>query len=388
MNHAPDDRPAPAATDRGTVPSPRRSPHTPPGPRRIPAPRPGDGRSARGRRLPALASLVLITVLCLAGLLYLALQMALPVRAFLPEALLAAALGIVTLAFGFWVLRRIRPVREPDADASVVAVAWGLFAATGAGVVANGGLGAVWAKGLGLDLAGVWGAALTAPLNEEVLKLAGIVLVAVAFPTSVRGPVDGFAIGSLVGLGFEVTENFIYSMNAVLMAGGTGGLAPVVQTAVIRVGLTGPGSHWAMSAVAGTAVGLLAAVGWRPRTRRAVCAALLVALAMALHWLLDAPLFSGVLGVLAKVAVIFATTMAVYLTVRRAYRRRVRDALGSEAEELGMRRSAAVALATRHGRRRELQRVAQPEQPAVWDRQDRMVRAAEDRAALYAGHAV
>jgi len=325
-----------------------------------------------------------MTVLCLAGLLYLVWRFALPVRVFLPEALLGLVLGAATLVFGFWVLRRIRPVREPDADASLVAVAWGLFAATGAGVVANAGLGSVWAKGLGLDLAGDWGAALTAPLNEELLKLAGIVLVAVAFPSAVRGPVDGFAIGSLVGLGFEVTENFVYAINAVLMAGGTGGLVPVVQATVLRVGLTGLGSHWALSAVAGTAVGLLAAVAWRPRPRRAVGAALLVVLAMALHWLLDAPVLGGLPGILFTVAGIFATTMAVYFTVRHTYRRRVRAALAAEAEELGMRRSAAVALATRHGRRRALLRVAQPERTTVAARQDQMVETAEDRAARYA----
>jgi len=384
MSPESDDPRIPATTDRGAVPSPRPSPQDPPGPRRVPPPRRGGGLRTREQRLPALVSLVLITVLCLAGLLHLVLQLALPARVFFPEALLSVILGAATLVLGFWVLRRIRPVREPDADASLVAVAWGLFVATSAGVIANAGLGSVWAKGLGLDLAGVWGAALTAPLNEELLKLAGIVLVAVAFPSAVRGPVDGFAIGSLVGLGFEVTENFIYSINMVLMAGGTGGLVPVVQTTVLRVGLTGLGSHWALSAVAGTAVGLLAAVAWRPRARRAVGAALLVALSMVLHWFLDAPVFSDVLGILFKVAVIFATTMAVYFTARHAYRRRVRKALAAEAEGLGVRRSAASALATRHGRRRELRRVALPERPAVAARQDQMVEIAEDRAVRYA----
>lgn len=377
MNPEPDERPA--ATDRGSVPSPRSARQDESGPRHA-SERPPEGGRARGQRLPALAALVLIGVLCAVGLGYLALRFTGLVRVFFSEAALAVFLGLVTLAFGFWVLRRIRPVRDPALGASVAAVAWGLTAATAGGVVANAGLGSIWAKSLGLPFSEVWGAALTAPLNEELLKLAGIVLVAVAFPAAVRGPVDGFVIGSLVGLGFEVTENFVYSMNAIVQAGGTGGLTPVVQTTVVRLVLTGLGSHWAMSAVAGTAVGLLAAVAWRPGRRRAMAAALLVVLAMALHWLLDSPLFDGIGGVVFKVAVVFLTTMAVYFTVRQAYRHRVRAALASEGGALGMRRSAATALANRHGRVRELRHVADPERPAVERRQEQMLAIAEDRA--------
>ncbi|NYH54541.1 RsiW-degrading membrane proteinase PrsW (M82 family) [Nocardiopsis arvandica] len=382
MNHGSEEPRAPGATDRGSVPSPRRAHRDGPG-RRHSADRGPDGRPGPGRRLPSLVALVLVAVLCAVGLVFLALQFAGLARVFSSEAALAVLLGAVTLAFGFWVLRRIRPVRAPALNASLTAVAWGLTAAPAAGVLANGGLSSIWAKGLGLAFSGVWGPALTAPLNEEVLKLAGIVLVAVAFPHAVRGPVDGFAIGSLVGLGFEVSENFIYSMNAVVQAGGTGGVVPVVQTFILRVGVAGLGSHWAMSAVAGTAVGLLAAAAWRPGTRRAVGAAALVALAMVLHWLVDSPLLGGLPGMLFEVAVVFLTTMAVYFTVRHSYRRRVRGALASEGQALGMRRSASVALASRHGRRGELRHVARPEQPDVERRQEQMLAIAEDRAARY-----
>jgi RsiW-degrading membrane proteinase PrsW (M82 family) len=377
VNPGPDERPA--ATDRGSVPSPRSAHRDESAPRHASRRRSGTGHT-HGQRLPALTALVLIGVLCAAGLGYLALRFTGLVRVFVAEAALAAFLGLVTLVLGFWVLRRIRPVRDPALGASLAAVAWGLTAATAGGIITNAGLRSAWAKGLGMPFSEVWGAALTAPLNEEVLKLAGIVLVAVAFPAAVRGPVDGFAIGSLVGLGFEVTENLVYSMNAIVQAGGTGGVVPVVQVHIMRVGLSGLGSHWAMSAVAGTAVGLLAAVAWRPGTRRATVAALLVVLAMALHWLLDSPLFAGIGGAVFKVAVVFVTTMAVYFTVRHAHRRRVRGALASEGGALGMRRSAAVALASRHGRAEELHHVADPERPAVERRQEQLLAIAEDRA--------
>ncbi|WP_159942338.1 MULTISPECIES: PrsW family glutamic-type intramembrane protease [unclassified Nocardiopsis] len=370
-------------TAPGPVPSPRRSDQDGTAARR-PAGTPAAGAHARRHRLPSVTALVLVGALCAVGLAFLAARFAGMVRVFSAEAVTALVLALATLAFGFWVLCRIRPVRDPAAGPSLTALAWGLAAATAAGVVANEGLLSVWAKSLGLDFAGSWGPALTAPLNEEVLKLAGVVLVAVAFPHALRGPVDGFVFGSLTGLGFEVTENFIYAMNAVVQAGGTSGVVAVVQSTIVRVFLAGLGSHWAMSAVAGAAVGLLAAAGWRPGRRRAAGAGLLVGLAVALHWLVDAPAPGGMGGLLSKVAVVFLTTMVVYFAFRRTYRRRVRGALASEGGTLGMRRSEATALATRHGRRRELVRVAAPQRPAALRRQEQMLAVAEDRAARYA----
>ena len=170
------------------------------------------------------------------------------------------------------------------------------------------------------------------------------------------------------------------AVDAIIAQGATDGVASVVQTLFLRVGVTGLGSHWAMSAVAGTAIGLLAAAGWRPGVRRTVGALLLLALAMGVHWFFDSPLLEDLLGVLVKTLTVFVAALAVYFVARHAYRRRVRQALAEEGEELGVRRSSAVALANRHGRRRELGRVAYPERPAVRARQKQMVAAAEDRA--------
>ncbi|OLT28325.1 hypothetical protein BJF83_15680 [Nocardiopsis sp. CNR-923] len=344
------------------------------------------GRRPPGARLPALVGAAVFALACLAGLAVLVLQLWVRVLVFPWASALALAFAVATCAFGFWILRRIRPVRPPDTTASAVATVWGLTAATGTGIVANGGLSGIWNNVLGLEATGVWGAALTAPVNEELLKLAGIVLVAVILPHALRGPVDGFVLGALVGLGFEVTENVVYGFQAITQTGATAPALSVATSAVVRVGLTGLGSHWAMSAVAGTAVGLLAVAGWRPDRRRAVGAALLVLLAIAQHWLLDAPLFGhGLAAVLVRVALIFGCTMAVYAVVRHSYRRRVRRALADEGAAVGMRPSAAVALATRQGRRRAAQAVALPERPAVVDRQERILALAEARAARHEG---
>ncbi|WP_231640847.1 PrsW family intramembrane metalloprotease [Nocardiopsis sp. NRRL B-16309] len=339
-------------------------------------------------RPPALAATAAIALGSAAGLLVLLGQLSGSARVFPGEVVLALVLAAATFAFGFWLFRRIRPVRTPDRFPCAVAALWGLTAATGAAVIANSALRSAWSSVLGLDLATAWGAALTAPFNEELLKLAGVVLVATAFPRALRGPADGFVLGALAGLGFEVTENLLYAVSAIVQSGATAGALSVVQSAVLRVGVTGPGSHWAMTAVAGTALGLLAPVAWRPPPGRAAAATGLVLLAMAMHWLLDAPVFGNTVPViLAKVLVIFTAAMLVYLAARRDHRRRVRAALAAGGAAEGLPRSAALALASRGGRYRELRRSAPGDHAPVRERQRRLLDDAEEAAAISRGAA-
>lgn len=365
-------------TERLPSPGPGRGPEQEYGPQRTSEPGP-----PRAQRLPGLVAAVVFGVLCLGGFVYTLLNFTGAIRVFTAEAVVSALVLAVVGVVGFWVLRRIRPVRAPSLTFSFLAVLWGMTAAIGLALFANIQLGSALSRAGGLEFGTVWGAALTAPVNEELLKVTGVVLIAVIAPRVVRGPVDGFVMGSLVGLGFQLVEDFTYALNMISMQGATEGMVSATQSLVIRVGLTGLGSHWAMSAVAGTAIGLLAAAAWRPGARRAVGALLLLLLAMGVHWFFDSPLMGSTLGALVKVLVAFVSALAVYFVVRHAYRRRVRGALAEEGEALGMRRSSAVALASRHGRRKELSRVPHQERPAVRARQDRMVAAAEDRAAEY-----
>ncbi|WP_017587121.1 PrsW family intramembrane metalloprotease [Nocardiopsis ganjiahuensis] len=375
----PGEREAPGATGQdseGTELPPSAQPQ--PGPE----PEPGPPRT---QPLPSLVAAVVFGVLCLGGLGYTLLNFTGAIRVFTAEAVASVLMLAVVGVIGFWILRRIRPVRPPNLAFSLLALVWGMTGAVGLALYANTQLGSAWSRAGGLEFGSLWGAALTAPINEELLKVTGVVLIAVIAPRAVRGPVDGFVAGSLVGLGFQLVEDLTYALNMISMQGATAGMVSVVQSFFARVVLTGLGSHWAMSAVAGTAIGLLAATAWRPGTRRAVGALLLLLLAMGLHWLFDAPLLQSLLGILVKVLAVFVSALAVYLAVRHAYRGRVRRALAEEGEELGIRRSSAVALASRHGRRGELSRVAHPERPAVRARQEQMVAAAEERASEYRG---
>ena len=380
MSHA---RPEPhiPSTASGRVPTPRDSGQGNEGTERLHGPE--EEAPPGARHLPSLAAMLLFGLLCLGGFGFTMMNFAGAMLVFPVEAVVAALLLTLLGVLGFWVLRRIRPVRPPSLTFSFLALLWGMTGAVGLALFANSNLLSAWSRAGGLEFGTTWGAALTAPVNEELLKVLGVVLIAVIAPRVVRGPVDGFVIGSLVGLGFQLVENFTYALNAISMGGGTGGMASVLETLFVRVGLTGLGSHWAMSALAGTAIGLLAAAAWRPGGRRAAGAALLLLLAMGLHWLFDAPIADHLVGMAAKTLLVFLAAVTVYFAVRHTYRRRVRQDLAAQGEDLGIRRSSAMALANRHGRRRELGHVAHPERPAVRARQEQMVALAEDRAAEY-----
>ena len=168
---------------------------------------------------------------------------------------LAAVLQLPLLFLGWWLLRLARPLSAPARTWSAAAVIWGATAATGGALLANQGLTGLWAKTTGVAFASNWSAALTAPVNEELLKAAGVVLIVLAAPRAIRGPLDGMIYGALVGLGFQVMENVTYSLNFIPLTGATDPGAAVALSAVLRVVLTGLGSHWDMTAVAGPASG-------------------------------------------------------------------------------------------------------------------------------------
>lgn len=340
-----------------------------------PAAATGRGRSAG----PTRVARVLIAVVCVLTLGSLAFRTVGVAVAFPAVWATAFVFSAATLVFGYWLLRRIRPVRAPGTDASLAAVAWGLFSVAGLAMFANAELDAILAKTMGPRAADLWGAAVSGPVDEETLKLAGIVLVAVAFPYAVRGPVDGFVIGALVGLGFQVTENFFMAVQEVTGQGGLGGVESVVQSAIMRVLLTGVGTHWALSAVAGTAVGLIATAGSRPRPRTVAAALSLVVLAAGMHAFINLPILQGFAAGF-KALVNFAVVMVLYFTLRRPHLRRFRRALEETGRERGMDRGASLAQATRKGRRRALRRAPAPDRPGLRKEQDRLVEAAEARA--------
>ncbi|GAA2302473.1 hypothetical protein GCM10009853_068890 [Glycomyces scopariae] len=275
--------------------------------------------------------------------------------AFPPSAALNVAVLLSCLAVGVWLARRVmRPVQAPPWNGTWFALMWGGLAACGIAILMNTRLLSVWSQALGLEAASDWSAALTAPLNEEVAKLAGVVLLAAVSTRLVRSAADGLAYGALVGFGFQITENFTYGLNGIVMAGGVEPFTATFQTLWIRIVLTGIGSHWAMSAVAGAGIGYLVGASGRSAARRVWVAIGCLLLAMGMHFLFDSPFLGGLAGTLAKPLINFAVVMAVYIVVRRAFRARWAAVSAEEAAAGTLTEDEERSLSRRRSRRRHL----------------------------------
>jgi RsiW-degrading membrane proteinase PrsW (M82 family) len=290
---------------------------------------------------------------------------------------LAAAAELPLVLIGFALLRRLRPTRAPALLWSAAALVWGATAAAGCALLANQGLAGLWAKSEGIKFASDWSASLSAPLNEELLKLCGVVMVALAAPLAINGPLDGLVYGALTGLGFQAAENVTYGLNAIVMSGGTSPDRAVLNSALLRVGTAGFGSHWTMTAVAGAGVGYLilhtrrrrlirdvghagypsrqpaGATAARPGYGLLLAAAACLVAAIGMHLLFDAP----AVGVAFKVAVNFALTATLYLLLSSAFLHRARELLAAAAATGLVSTPDASSVLSRRRRRQELRRI-------------------------------
>jgi hypothetical protein len=163
----------------------------------------------------------------------------------------------------------------------------------------------LYAKTFGASFAFDWGAALTAPIDEELAKGAGILLLLTLAPRLIRSPFDGLVVGALVGLGFQISEDISYAFIGAANAFGDVGAA---WTTIIARTLASIPSHWMFSAIFGA--GLVWFVG-RPQVpaRKGLGAGLMLT-AMLMHGVWDA---SSAIGGGGGFAWIVPTTVACVL---------------------------------------------------------------------------
>ena len=91
-------------------------------------------------------------------------------------------------------------------------------------------------------------AALTARVNEELAKGAGVALLLVLAPRLVRSPFDGLILGALIGLGFQISEDISYAF--IGAANSFGDVGAAWATIIVRTLASIP-SHWMYTAVFG-----------------------------------------------------------------------------------------------------------------------------------------
>ena len=140
--------------------------------------------------------------------------------------------------------------REPLSLATG-AFLWGALAATALTLEAAGWNQAV-AEAFGPAVATRWGPVLTAPLVEETLKGAGVVLLYLIARDEVDDMMDGFVYGALCGLGFAVVEDVVYFMAT--FGGDPGGVLQGFYVRVISSGLYG---HVLYTGLIGMGIGYL-----------------------------------------------------------------------------------------------------------------------------------
>ncbi len=193
------------------------------------------------------------------------------------------AFGLLAVAYLWFIHYEDRYTTVPR-DLAATGFVWGFVAATGAFALnANDAVTSLYAKSLGASFAFDWGAALAAPIDEELAKGAGILLLLTLAPKLIRSPFDGLILGAFVGLGFQISEDISYAWIGAANAFGDVGVA--WSTIVVRTLASIP-SHWMYTAIFGA--GLIWFVG-RPDVpaRRGLGAGLMLT-AILMHGLWDA----------------------------------------------------------------------------------------------------
>jgi|GEM_PF-3372370 RsiW-degrading membrane proteinase PrsW (M82 family) len=233
----------------------------------------------------------------------------------------------VAISLGFWVvygLVMLLLVRKPARRAevlrlgTVLAMVWGGLAATDLAARANTAVSTIAANS-SPDTGGAWTTWAIAPAFEETIKTAGIVLLALLPAARRFGPAAGLAVGALVGVSFQVVENWEFTLQAMehsLENGGTP-LSALLSMAFIR-GVVGIFSHVVYSGVIGAAIGWALATGPGHRARRVGAVVLAWVLMVALHMWSNWTTTAGA-GLLYLVTM--ALGLAVFVVVYRAVAR-------------------------------------------------------------------
>lgn len=162
---------------------------------------------------------------------------------------LPPAMALATLLCGLALIQVLNSHGQVRLVEVVPAVLWGATIAAAGSATLTGGL--VELFGLGDDFP-VVRLVVLAPIIEELLKGAGLVLLFLILPGVYRGSGPGLALGAATGLGFALTENALYA--ALSLADPE---AEPVREAAARLVQNALLGHPLYAAVTGAALGLL-----------------------------------------------------------------------------------------------------------------------------------
>ncbi len=226
-----------------------------------------------------------------------------------PLATITAAVLVVLFAVPFVLLVRVIDYLEREPlGLQVLAILWGGVVATSAALSGGAALQNLLAKLFSPAAAAKWGPAVTGAAVEELVKVAGVVAIALVAPRQINSMVDGFVYGALVGLGFQLVEDMVFALTAVALDAGVDAIAPVIGSFLVRGLLGGLWSHTLFSALAGAGVAYALTRRSHPAWQRTAVALLLFGLAAGFHFLWNSPFLAvgpriGLLGLVVVVLV-------------------------------------------------------------------------------------
>lgn len=242
-----------------------------------------------------------------------------------PVAALVSALLWAVYAFVLgWFVSRADIFEERSYVTIGAAFVWGAVVVTGVGVTASPAMADIVASFLGDDLVD-WVPAVAAPLVEEPLKVLGVVLLALIPATRIGSPLQGLFYGVFVGLGFQVAESFLYTMNAASVSHGS--LEVVIAMFLLRGFVGGLWSHAAYTAISGAGAGYLFGSHGTTLRKWSVFIGML-AVAIVLHGLFNSPIARGhpLISVLVRTVPLL---IALIMTARLARKQQPEVVLGS-----------------------------------------------------------
>ncbi|MEU4237969.1 PrsW family intramembrane metalloprotease [Actinoplanes sp. NPDC026619] len=174
----------------------------------------------------------------------------------------------------------------------VLAFAWGGFGAIYLAAPTNTAFISVLAKTVSPTFSEKWGAAIVGPSTEETLKILGVILLILIARTQFRTILSVVSVGALVGLGFQVIEDFSYTLNVGLAYPGPDQIGPVWQMLLVRGVLSGIWSHAMFTSIAAFGVGYFVSRPRKPFGLRLGVAVGSFVLAWAFHFFWNSPILA------------------------------------------------------------------------------------------------
>ncbi|HEU4319070.1 MAG TPA: PrsW family intramembrane metalloprotease [Acidimicrobiia bacterium] len=262
----------------------------------------------------------------------------------------AAAAWMTYAAVLGWIVFRLELFQRRSRVTITGAFLWGALVVSGIGVSASPAMAELITGWMGQDNSG-WATAMAAALVEEPLKVLGVVVLALIPGARINSALDGLFYGMFVGLGFEVAESYLYTMGAVAAQGGA--IEVVAAMLLLRGVIGGLWSHPSYGGITGAGAGYV--FGPEQSTaRKWTVFAVLLFVAMALHFLFDSPIFDDALGpaTLLKGLPVLVVLLVALRIARRRERAFFDHAARTEIDADLIREEELEVLLTRKGRRR------------------------------------